>query len=73
MNIAKPQLYQVGDIIEVSVSFVAVTMENGMRSMRGVLRSIALLNATASKVRHVADFDNFANGWLAGSENKKTK
>ncbi|KAM6490326.1 hypothetical protein JOM56_014303 [Amanita muscaria] len=40
----QPQIYRVGDIVEVQVSFTVTPVKEGKRKMRTILRSIALIN-----------------------------
>ncbi|KIL65175.1 hypothetical protein M378DRAFT_77339, partial [Amanita muscaria Koide BX008] len=47
----QPQIYRVGDIVEVQVSFVVTPVREGKRKMRTILRSIALINGKFTQVR----------------------
>lgn len=46
----KPQVFRVGDIVEVQVSFIVIPVKGGRRKMLTVLRSLALIKANSKKV-----------------------
>ena len=48
---ASPQIFRVGDIVEVQMSLVVTPMGRGRRKMRTVLRAIALINGKFTEVR----------------------
>jgi hypothetical protein len=50
-EIAKPQSYRVGDIVEVQVSFTVVPLRGQKYKMLSVMRSIALMNNKFTEVR----------------------
>ncbi|KAF8879257.1 hypothetical protein BD779DRAFT_1407445, partial [Infundibulicybe gibba] len=43
-QVAKPQVFRIGDLVEVQVSFAVVPLKGGKYKMLSVLRSIALLD-----------------------------
>lgn len=45
----EPQMFRIGDIVQVQISFVVIPIKGGRRKMLTVLRSIALLDGTFSK------------------------
>ena len=47
-----PQLIQIGDIVELQVSFIAVPIQDNKYRISTVLRSISLFNGQFSQVRH---------------------
>jgi hypothetical protein len=44
-------MFRIGDIVQVQLSFVVIPIKGGRRKMLTVLRSIALLDGSFSKVR----------------------
>ncbi|KAF8076944.1 hypothetical protein FPV67DRAFT_1406351, partial [Lyophyllum atratum] len=48
---ASPQAFRIGDIVEIQVSFIVVPLKGERFKMMTVLRSIALIDGTFSKVR----------------------
>jgi hypothetical protein len=50
----EPQMFRVGDIVEVQLSFVGVPIKEKHRKMLVVLRSMALLDGQFSMVRRRA-------------------
>jgi hypothetical protein len=43
-------MFRIGDIVQVQLSFVVIPVKNGRRKMLSVLRSLALLDGSFSKV-----------------------
>lgn len=48
---ARPQTFQVGDIVEVQVSFIAVPIRDNKWKISTILRSISLFDGSFTKVR----------------------
>jgi hypothetical protein len=53
---AEPQVFRVGDIVEVQISFVVTPAKDGKHNMRATLRSIALIDGTYSAVSKLGIF-----------------
>lgn len=47
----RPQTFQVGDIVEVQVSFIAVPIRDGKWKINTILRSISLFDGSFTQVR----------------------
>ena len=47
---SRPHIFRIGDIVEVQVSFVVVPQKDGKKKMMPILRSLALLDASFTKV-----------------------
>lgn len=45
-----PQVFRVGDIVEMQISFVVIPVKGEQYRMVSILRSIALIDGTFSKV-----------------------
>ncbi|KAF8872727.1 hypothetical protein BD779DRAFT_1477389 [Infundibulicybe gibba] len=50
-QVAKPQVFRIGDLVEVQVSFAVVPLKGGKYKMLSVLRSIALLDGQFAQKR----------------------
>ncbi|KAF8220722.1 hypothetical protein L208DRAFT_1020340, partial [Tricholoma matsutake] len=55
-----PQIFRIGDIVQVQVSFVTIPVQGNKHKMLVVLRSMALLDGSLSKVCTL--LDNVNNG-----------
>ena len=53
MEGVNPQIFRVGDIVKVQVSFITVPLKDNKHKMIVMLQSIALLDASFSQVRMV--------------------
>jgi hypothetical protein len=51
---AKPQIFRIGDIVEVQMSFVCVPLKEQNFKLLTVLHSIALIDSTFTQVRNHA-------------------
>lgn len=57
---AAPSYFRIGDIVEAQISFKAVPLKGGKRKMLMVMRSLAIMDRTHSKVSASHDNKNRA-------------
>jgi hypothetical protein len=69
-RVAKPQIFRIGDIVEVQISFIAVPLKRQNFKMLTVLRSIALLDSSFSEVRNNIQL---RDAWLTVRQNATKK
>ena len=50
-EMAEPQIYRVGDIVEAQISFVAIPLKGQKYKMSPILHSIALIDGSFTTVR----------------------
>ncbi len=67
---AEPQIFRVGDIVEIQLSIVAVSMRKLQQKMKLKLRTVAMLDESFMKVSHDAprtneDIDTYVGACLS--------
>ena len=46
----EPKVFHIGDMVQVEVTFIAVSLKGGKQKLKAILRTVALLNNTFAKV-----------------------